>query len=199
MFFDPFFVPCSNVLCKLSAPTNFVPLSLMIVLGLPLRAINRMIVLRQLSVSNLGTTSICTALKVRHVQRQHHRSSCLRPIFTVNGPKYLTPTFVKAVAASNRSSGRSAITGVIVCALPFLQVTNLFLSDLNAFRNLRMHSFCWTMFLHAQSPRIDCPYARFARIIQPHGVSNVAILDALQWSPNYFGYSVIGSNKSFCI
>ena len=137
---------------SLSAPTKFVPLSLTIVFGLPLRAINLIIALRQLSVSNLGTTSICTALIVRQVKRQHHRFSFLRPIFTMKGPKCSTPTFVKAVEASSRSSGRPAITGAIVCALPFLQVMNLFLIDLKALRMPRIHIFCWTMFLTCSVP-----------------------------------------------
>ena len=113
---------------------------------LPLRAINRMIALRQLSVVNLGTTSMCTVLTVTHVNKQHHRFSFLRPVFTVNGPKKSNSTFVKAVEASNRSSGRSAI---IVCALPFL---HLILIDRKAFRKPRIHIFCWTMFLTRSVP-----------------------------------------------
>ena len=68
-----------------SVPTMFVTLSLIIVLGLPLRAIYRLIALRQLSVFNLGTISICCrflmqlfvfnigsmyAVTIRHVKRQ---------------------------------------------------------------------------------------------------------------------------------
>ena len=87
MFFDPFFVPCRNTLCKLSFTSiKFVPFSLMVVHCSPLRAINFTIAMRQLSVSNFGTTSICTALIVRQVNRQHHRFSFLRPIFTRKGP-----------------------------------------------------------------------------------------------------------------
>ena len=93
-------------------------------------------------MSNLGTTSICTALIVRHIKRQHDRSSFLRPTFKMKGPMWSTPTFVKAAEASNRSSGRSAITGAIVCALPFLLVTHLFMIDLKAFRMSRIHIFC---------------------------------------------------------
>ena len=72
---------------SLSAQTNFVPLSLVSVLGLLLRAINLIIALRQLSVSNLGTTSICTAVIVRHVNIQRCRFSLLRPIIAMKGPK----------------------------------------------------------------------------------------------------------------
>ena len=42
----------------------------MIVLGLPLRAINLTIALRQLSMSNLGTTSQCTTLIGRHLKKK---------------------------------------------------------------------------------------------------------------------------------
>ena len=70
-----------------SVPTKFVALSLMIVFGLPLRAINLIIALRQLSASNMGTTSICTAFIVRHVKSQNHRFSFRCPIYTMKGPK----------------------------------------------------------------------------------------------------------------
>ena len=97
-----------------SAPTEFVPLSLTVVLGLPFRAKNRIIALKQLYVSNLETPSICTALIVWHLNKQNHHS-----------------TFVKDRSGS--SSGRSAITGAIVCALPFLQLRHLFLIDRHSF------------------------------------------------------------------
>ena len=70
-----------------STPSKFVPLSLFILDGLPLRAMNRITALKQLSVSSFGTISICTARTVRHVNKQHQSFSFLRPIFTVNGPK----------------------------------------------------------------------------------------------------------------
>ena len=52
-----------------SASTKFVSLSLMIVLGMPLRAVNLVIALGQLSVSNLKTISSCTALTFRQVNK----------------------------------------------------------------------------------------------------------------------------------
>ena len=142
MFFNPFFVSCRNVHCRpsYSFEKDF-SLSLMTVLPLFLRAKNLIFALRQRVLSSLGTTSICTALIVRYVNRQHHRFFFLRPIFTLRGPKLSTPTIVKAVEASHHSSGRSAITSAIVCALPFLQVTHLFLIDLKAFRMPRIHIF----------------------------------------------------------
>ena len=85
----------------------------MIVPGLTVRAINGMIAFRQLSVSNLGTTSIRTALTGRHVKRQHYRFPFFRPTLTVKWLNLFTTTFLKAVEVSNHSSGRSAITGVI--------------------------------------------------------------------------------------
>ena len=109
----PLWIRCSLILTlyhaamysanSLSAPAKFVPLSLKSVIGLPLRALNLRIALRQLSVSKFGTNSICTALIVRPVKRQQHRMSFRWPIFTMNGPKKSTPTPVKAVEASNRS------------------------------------------------------------------------------------------------
>ena len=47
-----------------SAPTKFVSLSLIILTGLPLRAMNRIIAFRQLSVSSFVTISICNARTV---------------------------------------------------------------------------------------------------------------------------------------
>ena len=123
MFCDPFFVPCRSVLCKFSLSSNkFCP----IVADDCARFVSSRNkphdCIRQLSMSNLGSTSICIALIVRHVNRRYNRFSFLRQIFAVKRSKKSTPTFVKAVEASNRSSGRSAIT-VIVSALNFLQVT----------------------------------------------------------------------------
>ena len=70
----------------------------------------------------------------------------------MKGPKWSPPTVLKAVEASNRSSGRSAITGAIFCSLPFLQLTHLFLIDLKEFRMSSMHIFCWTIFLTCSMP-----------------------------------------------
>ena len=167
----------------LAAATKVVILSLMIILGLPVRALNFMVALRQVSVSNLGTTSICTALIVGKVNRQHHRFSFFCSIVTVKGPKKWAPTFVKAVEASNRSSVISAITGVIVCALQFLQVTHMFKIDLKAYVCLWSKFSAEQCFFYAQCLRVVCPGACFARIIQLHDAYNVAILDALHWSP----------------
>ena len=129
-----------------------VPLSLMIVFGLPLRAINLITALRRLSGSNLCTNFICTDLIVRHVNRQHNGFSFLRPIFTARWPKQSSSKFVKAVEASNCSSGRSVITGVIVCALPFLQATYWLLINLKAFLMPGIHIFCWKKILTSSVP-----------------------------------------------
>ena len=180
MFFDHFLFHAATYSAhSLSAPTKFVPLSLIIVLGLPLRAINLLVALRQLSVSNLGTTSICTALIVRQLKRQHYGFSFPRPIFTMKRPKKSTPTFVKTVEASNCSSSRSAITGANVCALPFLQLTHLFLFDLKAFRMPRIRILCWTMFLTSSVHSCWLSLCSFRENSSTHDVSNVAKLDAL--------------------
>ena len=52
------------------ASTKFVSLSLMIVPGMPIRALNLVIALGQLSVSNLKTISTCTALTFRQVNKR---------------------------------------------------------------------------------------------------------------------------------
>ena len=56
---------------SLSAPMKFVPLSLIIFTGLPLRAMNCIIGFRQQSLSGFGTITICIARTVRHVKRRH--------------------------------------------------------------------------------------------------------------------------------
>ena len=84
---DPFFLPYPNVICKFKFSLNkFFPLLHMTVLGLPLGTLNRMMAFRQISLFNLGTTSIFTVLIVRHVNRQHHRISFIRPILTLKVP-----------------------------------------------------------------------------------------------------------------
>ena len=63
-----------------SAPTKFVPLSLIIVSGCPRLAMNLAIAFKQESVSSFGTTSRWTALTTKQVKRQHHLFSVLLPI-----------------------------------------------------------------------------------------------------------------------
>ena len=119
-------------------------------------------------------TTICNQC----VNRQHTQILFLRSIFTRKSPKYINPTFVKAFKATSGSQGRSAVTGIIDCALHILQLTHLLLSHLRAFRTPRIHICCLTRFLTCSVPRADCPCARFARLILSHDVSKVAELDA---------------------
>ena len=125
MFSGPIFVLCRNVLCKiLFSSNNVCPLSMIIVIGLPVSAINPMIALRQLSLSNFGTTSICTSITVRHVNRQPNLFYFLRPIPTDKGRNQSARKIVKAAELSKHFLGRSTIIALIVCALLFLQVTH---------------------------------------------------------------------------
>ena len=70
------------------------------------------------------------------------------------GPNCSTPVFEKSAEGSNCSSIRSAMTGVIVCAPPFLQPTHLLLVGLRAFRMPRMLIFSWIMFLTCPVPSL---------------------------------------------
>ena len=72
---------------SLADPTKFVPLSLIIVAGFPLLAINRLIATKHESVSRLLTTSMCIALVVRQVNQQHQRFIVPLNSLTSNGPK----------------------------------------------------------------------------------------------------------------
>ena len=69
------------------APTKFVPLSDMMVVGVPRRAINLSTPITQELVSSEGTTSMCTALVVRQVNKKPHLFSVLLRIGNRNGPK----------------------------------------------------------------------------------------------------------------
>ena len=97
---------------------------MMILIGLPVSAINLKIALRQLSVSNFGTTSICTSITVRHVNRKRNLFYFLRPIPTDKGRNQSARKFAKAAELSKHFLGRSTIIALIVCALLFLQVTH---------------------------------------------------------------------------
>ena len=83
-----FTIPFVNVLLKLPfALTKFVPMSLIIVSGLPCLATNLMNALRELSESNFGAPSIWTALTDKHMNRQQEGFTIRQPIFTINGLK----------------------------------------------------------------------------------------------------------------
>ena len=62
----------THSLISLAAPTKFVPLSLKVVSGLPLRAPKCVIAFTQVSASSEGTTSMCNDLVVKHVKKQHY-------------------------------------------------------------------------------------------------------------------------------
>lgn len=63
----------TNSFSSFTAPVKFVPLSLMISLGTPLRLVNLVNALRKLSVSSPHATSKWTARVVKHVNRQSQR------------------------------------------------------------------------------------------------------------------------------
>ena len=126
---------------------KFVPLSLIICIGLCPWAMNLIFAFRQLSVSMFGNISICTARTVRHVNKQQHRTSLLQPIFTVKGPKYSTPTFAKLAMSSKFVLVSSLISGAIVCALPIRHVIRLSFIELKTFLKPIIHNRCWTKFL----------------------------------------------------
>ena len=190
-----FFLPTVSILLQsevlrvgwtsLSAPTNFVLLSLLVVFGLPLRAINPIDALRQLSVSNLDTTSICTALIVKQVNRQHHHFSLLRPFLTVNGPELVNSNICKGCCSSCLPAHRVdlplLLLSFVLCL--FYKKRTCFWLILKRVLCLGSTSSTEACFLHAQWRHVDCPCAHFARIIQQHDFSNVAKLDALHWSP----------------
>ena len=127
--------PQSLVQLQENAPV--VPL--IIVLELPLHVINFIIEPRELSVSNMGTTFICIALIIRHLNRQHHCFSFLCPVIKVKRSKLPYPTLIKAVEASYCSPVRSAFTDVAISALSFFFYRK-------TFRMLNIQILCWTIF-----------------------------------------------------
>ena len=143
MFCNLLLVPCCYILCRLFFSSNeLVPLLLIILTGFPLRAMNRLIAFRQQSVSSFGAISKCTARTVRHLKRQHQPFLFLQPIYTVIGLKMSTLTFENTVDATDRSLGRSSITGAFVWVLLFRHLRRLFLINLKAFRMHRIQNFC---------------------------------------------------------
>ena len=54
-------------------PTKCIALSYKMILVFPLRAMNLVLAARQASGSKLGTSLTCTALVVKHVNKQHNR------------------------------------------------------------------------------------------------------------------------------
>ena len=130
-----------------SAPMKFVPVSLIIFNGLPHRAMNRIIAFRQLSLSIFRKISICPARTVRLVKRQHQRFLFLRPIFTVNGPKWSIPTFENTVDATNRL--QAGLLFLVSLAPFFRHVMHLLLTDRKTFRMPRIQNLFWIMFLNS--------------------------------------------------
>ena len=87
---------CNPLRNSRSAPTKFLPLSERMSSGNPHLAINRCRQLINESVSNDSTTSICTALELKQVNRQPYLFSCPRPLLTAMGPKQSIPTLTNA-------------------------------------------------------------------------------------------------------
>ena len=71
---------------------------------------------------------------------------------------------MKAAEIYNFSLDRSASTGAIICALPFLQITHFFI-DHKAFF-FRFKTSVEQFFLHAHCLHVDCSCSRFERVIQ---------------------------------
>ena len=128
-----------------TAPTKIVTFSLIIVIDLPLCAINRITALRQMSVSNFGTTSICTARTVGHVNKQHQRFSVPATNFYSKGQIILLQRLQKVLKHP----------ACLLVALPSLEplyvlcfyVFYVFI-ERKAFLNfIIIQNRCWTMLL----------------------------------------------------
>ena len=95
--------------CKLLSVLAFlmlklVPISIKTIFGFLLRAINLVIAARHDSASRLGTTSTCTALVVKHVNKQHQRFIGFLMNITSEGPNYSTPVLTKGKTLSSNPS-----------------------------------------------------------------------------------------------
>ena len=71
---------------SLAVPTKFFPLSVTMILGFPLRTMNLVLATRHASDSKPGTLLTCTALVIKHVNRQHDHFISFFKINTANGP-----------------------------------------------------------------------------------------------------------------
>ena len=105
------------------------------------------------AVSNDCVTSMCIALVVRQVMRQHLLLKVRRSNLTSKGPKYSTPAWVNGnTCSSSRSRGRSVIGGWMGLAFLCLHLIQFDLIFLNAFRNPIIQNSCWRMFLTYSVP-----------------------------------------------
>ena len=93
--------------------------------GFLLLAMNLVIAARHASASRLGMTLICTALVVKHVNRQHQRFKSFLMNLISNGPKKSNPVLAKGKTLySNLSLGRSAMKGWNPPTCCFLHLTH---------------------------------------------------------------------------
>ncbi len=105
-------------LSSLSPPLKFVPWSDHSSAGVPLPAINRLRAIRKESEFMLLRRSKCTALVVKHLKMIPQRFSVRLPILISIGTKQSTPHEWKAgLWRRRRAEGKSAILGIVGCAL----------------------------------------------------------------------------------
>ena len=86
---------------SLDGPTKFYAISLRIILGFLLRAMILIMAARHESTSKLDSVSTCTALVVKHVNKQHQRFKGILKTYTWNGPKQSTPVLANGNTLSS--------------------------------------------------------------------------------------------------
>ena len=126
----------------------------------------------------MGSTSIYTALIFNMWTENTVAYRSFAQSSQLKWPKQSTPTFLKAVEARNRSSGRSPISGVIVYAVQYI----CFWLNLRRFVCLGSTNFA-EQCVYSSEPGFDCSFVHFARKIWPVEVSSIALWDALHRIP----------------
>jgi hypothetical protein len=86
-------------------------LSVIIVDGIPLRAVNLLKLLMNPSDVKFGTKSKCSALTMQHVYKQIQTFGFSSLVFTYNGPRKSMPVAVKGGASFTRNSGSGGAGG----------------------------------------------------------------------------------------
>ena len=137
------------------APTEFAPLSDLIILTIPLRPMKRLKLKMKESVLNKWTTSICIALLERQVYKvPPYFLTSFQPSFTTDGPKISTPQYVNSGSIHILSFGKSAIFCCWSCHLNYLYLTHFTIIDHTNELQLMIQKpedFIWLMVIPRQA------------------------------------------------
>ena len=102
-------IPWNVRVSHADAPTRFEPLSVIVILTLPLRPTNLLRLMMNESLLREYTTSMCMTLLDRQVYRATHLLTSFRPSFTRNEPNKSAPQYINGGSSLILSLGKAAI------------------------------------------------------------------------------------------